>query len=168
MERDGGRFLNSRQKNSRRFLRLLKWLPALVILTGCGDTRPATYLVRGTVEFGDGSPLTVGFVEFIPETTGPSARGKLDSRGQFMLGTFETADGAIAGDYRVVVVQHFTATTAQSGDHDHASEGVSMVVDRRYSMHEATPLSATVKPQENKVRLRVERAVASEPRRKGR
>lgn len=168
LERDGGRFLNSRPRSSRPNVRFILWFSALLILAGCAESRPLTYPVSGTVEFGDLSPLTVGFVEFIPEETGPSARGKLDSRGHFVLGTFETADGAIAGDYRVVIVQHFTGTKPSSGEHDHAAEGASMVVDRRYSMHEVTPLSARVKPQENKVRLRVERAAAPQPRRKRR
>ena len=57
-------------------------------LLGCGDNRPATYPVQGTVKFKDGEPVHVGIVEFRWKSTGEKSRGKLDPLGRFSLTTF--------------------------------------------------------------------------------
>ncbi len=132
----------------------------MLFLAGCGDSRPSTYPVAGTVEFGDGTPVRFGIVEFIPEESGPSARGKIDQQGRFRLGTFTQDDGAIAGRHGIIIVQHFSAGPFPSGeDTDHISHAEdSTVVDFRFSQLDLSPLTATVKEESNQVKLRVERA----------
>ncbi len=78
------------------------------LFTGCSG-RVATYPVSGTVQFDDGEPVRIGFVEFRCPDTGVSARAKLSDSGAFSLGTFGANDGAPAGDYQVIIVQYFNA-----------------------------------------------------------
>jgi hypothetical protein len=147
----------------------------LCTLAGCGDSRPATYPVQGTVKFTDGDPVPVGIVEFRAKTTGEKARGKLDPHGRFSLKTFGDKDGALPGEHQVVVIQHFDPHVWKTGkvpgdavmpegehhEHDHPAE----IVDRRYAAYNTSPLMATVKPQEeNVVVLEVKSAPAHQER----
>jgi hypothetical protein len=90
-------------------------------LGGCSD-RVATYPVSGTIRFDDNEPVRFGVVEFRNQKSRLCARGKLDDTGSFKLETFAKADGAPAGDYRVVIVQYFNAPPARhkhkAGDGD--------------------------------------------------
>ncbi|QEG35213.1 hypothetical protein [Bythopirellula goksoeyrii] len=133
---------------------------SLLLLSGCGDSRPSTFPVVGTVEFADGTPVRFGVIEFIPEKSGPSARGKIDQQGRFVLGTFTNDDGAVAGRHGVVIVQHFSSGAVPPGDHTHESSHTeeSSVVDIRFSQLGLSPLSATIEEENNEVNLRVERA----------
>jgi hypothetical protein len=138
------------------------YLLAFCMIIGCGKARTPTYPVSGTIQFGDGLPVRFGMVEFIPEAEGPSARGKIDATGRFVLGTFEASDGAVAGRHQVIVVQHITSDIAPPADHAHKSdaEEPSAMVDLRYSQLETSPLSATVEEGPNEVRLRVQRSAS--------
>jgi hypothetical protein len=129
------------------------------LLLGCGESRTPTYPVSGIVEFGDLTPVRSGVVEFIPTVPGPSARGKIDSQGHFVLGTFSENDGAIAGRHQVIVVQHVTGGAIPPADHVHDGDHADQLgmVDVRYSQLATTPLTATVEERPKKVRLRVER-----------
>ena len=78
----------------------------VVCAAGCGsgsalDTIP----VRGSVTF-EGKPLTVGEVRYVPtdKKNGRVARGVIQPDGTFELTTLESDDGALAGDYRIVVI----------------------------------------------------------------
>lgn len=135
-------------------------LLALILLAGCGDSRPQTFPVSGTVQFGDGTPVRFGIIEFIPEASGPSARGKIDQLGRFVLGTYTNDDGAVAGRHGVVIVQHFSPGALPPGDDAHQSShsDESSVVDIRFSQLGLSPLAATIKEETNEVKLRVERA----------
>jgi hypothetical protein len=128
----------------------------LLLSAGCGEIRPQTYPVRGTVRFADGTPVAVGMVEFLPSSGRPSARAKISRDGHFVLGTYGNDDGAISGKHQVLVIQHFSGNTPQDADHQH--EGENGVVDLRFSHPETSPLSVTVDERENEVALRVERS----------
>jgi hypothetical protein len=123
-------------------------LLSLVAISGCGGSRPDTYPVTGTVQFANGTPVRTGFVEFLPAAGGPSARGVIGSRGDFRLGTFETADGAPAGEYVVLVTQHVRALTPAEAEklgpahQEHASEQV--VVSVKYASRDSSDLRYTV------------------------
>jgi hypothetical protein len=131
----------------------------LLLSMGCGESRPQTYPVRGTVSFADGMPVAVGTVEFLPSSGGPSARAKIDSGGHFVLGTYAADDGAIPGKHQVLVIQHFSGSMSHSADHQHEGEGG--VVDLRFSQPETSPLSVTVADRDNDVKLRVQRSQIS-------
>jgi hypothetical protein len=137
-------------------------------LCGCGDNRPATYPVQGSVRFKDGGPVPVGIVEFRLKTTGEKARGRLGPHGKFTLKTFSDKEGALPGEHHVVVIQHFDPSVWKSREvpadavlpegehHDHEQL---LVVDRRYAAYGTTTLTATVNPQaQNPIVLTVESA----------
>jgi hypothetical protein len=66
---------------------------------GCGS-KPMG--IKGKVTL-DGAPLSGASVEFVPEDGGHSAVGTTDSDGKFSLTTYKPGDGALRGEYRVVV-----------------------------------------------------------------
>ena len=78
------------------------------ILVGCGgspnDERPDRTPVSGSVSIG-GVPVTGAIVVFSPETegSGRGATGITDDSGNFVLGTFAKDDGAVPGNYVVLV-----------------------------------------------------------------
>ena len=120
---------------------------------GCGSGREATYPVAGTVRFEDGEPVRFGVVEFRSQASRPSARGKLNPAGKFTLGTFAPDDGAPAGNYQAVVVQHFNvpprSLAARMPAEHEAHQGGSHADARvapEYGDYATSPLRATVRP----------------------
>src|SRR5262249_50056903 len=71
---------------------------------GCGGKKPVK--VEGTVTL-DGEPLAGVTVSFRPkgDETGRSANGMTGSDGTFRLTTFMPNDGALPGEYTIVVIQ---------------------------------------------------------------
>jgi hypothetical protein len=67
---------------------------------GCGNQNLSK--VEGLVTL-DGVPLSRATVSFMPVGQGRAASGLTDGNGYFRLTTFRTDDGALAGDYRVIV-----------------------------------------------------------------
>tara|TARA_R110002072_G_scaffold302978_1_gene490648 strand:+ start:68272 stop:68748 length:477 start_codon:yes stop_codon:yes gene_type:complete len=83
----------------------LMYVAALSLVVGCGGggvERPDRTSVSGTVTFA-GVPVTDALVVFSPAGEGRGATGITDSNGNFVMGTFEKADGALPGDYIVLV-----------------------------------------------------------------
>ena len=72
-----------------------------IVLSGCGDGRPARVLVSGRVMI-DGRPVTSGAVRFIP-TGGRPSTGEIDPEGRFSLSTFDPGDGCTLGTHTVIV-----------------------------------------------------------------
>jgi hypothetical protein len=77
---------------------------AVPTVSGCGGGgNPKTYRVQGTIKL-NGQPLPNASVTFVPVGgNGKQAVGTTDDAGSYMLGTYATGDGAVAGDYKVVV-----------------------------------------------------------------
>jgi hypothetical protein len=73
----------------------------LLATAGCGNQGLSK--VEGVVTL-DGAPLPGATVSFMPVGQGRAASGLTDGDGYFRLTTFRTDDGALAGDYRVIVV----------------------------------------------------------------
>lgn len=79
-----------------------------VLSLGCskGDGRVAVHPVEGQLTW-NGQPLPNAFVVLHPkdptDTKLVSARGQTDAEGKFQITTYETADGAAAGEYKVTV-----------------------------------------------------------------
>jgi hypothetical protein len=142
---------------------------ALSILVGCDSGRVPTYPVSGSVRFSDGKPVRFGTVEFDSQEPGPSPHAKLDADGRFSLGTFEPEDGAPAGEYRVIIVQHFDAPSTAPGSRTvvesiaHQSDTHSDArVAPEYADYRTSPLRAQVKSEgENYLEF-----VVTHPRRK--
>ena len=72
-----------------------------VVLAGCGGRRVSP--VQGVVTL-DGEPVAGATVSFLPDGEGGRpATGFTAADGTFRLTTYQTDDGALAGDYRVLV-----------------------------------------------------------------
>src|SRR6187401_3586274 len=80
-----------------------------VALVGCGSKTSPTAYVRGTVLL-DGQPLAKGAIVTLP----PAGRGAhgIISDGQFELGTFGDADGAVIGTHKVSIAANEPAQSA--------------------------------------------------------
>jgi hypothetical protein len=75
-------------------------------LVGCskGPTRPKVVPVSGSIKF-KGAPLPNATVTFLPEGSSPrNPFGTTDASGNFKLTSYDTDDGAVPGDYVVVIV----------------------------------------------------------------
>ncbi len=83
-------------------------LPILILAVCCSscgkpDNRKPTFVVSGKILDGT-KPLANVTVVFHPVSEdGPKPRGKTDADGAFSLTTYDTADGAPAGEYRVTL-----------------------------------------------------------------
>lgn len=78
----------------------------LLFAAGCShQSLDDTIPVAGCVVY-EGEPLTVGEVRYMPldDANGRVARGQLDKYGRFELTTLHYGDGALPGEYRVVVI----------------------------------------------------------------
>ena len=88
--------------NARRFFHL----SLVLLLMGCGKpadpNRPKTIPVTGTVTY-KGQPVEGATVTFFGGTRG--AVGLTDASGGFKMTTFEAADGAIPGTYKVMITK---------------------------------------------------------------
>lgn len=113
-------------------------LPLILMfaLLGC-ETGPVLLPVKGTVKFDDGSSPQgeVCDVRFEPSGNNPKtkmARGEIKADGSFQLMTMEPADGAYAGEYKVVVEIYETYIGRES------------LVHPDFERIATTPLKATV------------------------
>ena len=80
----------------------------LIATTGCGDgvSRIPTYKAQGQVLW-EGKPLANAFVVLHPENPElVPAQASTDASGNFTLTTFDTGDGAPAGDYKLTVAYY--------------------------------------------------------------
>lgn len=88
--------------------------------TGCGGSNPKTIKVVGKVSY-QGKPVTQGTVTFQPTKTAEGApnrpaTGVLSADGTYELSTFEAGDGAIPGEYTVLVVTITGGPTPEEPD----------------------------------------------------
>lgn len=125
-----------------------------VLLTGCGS---GLCPVEGQVLWKDGTPakeLAGSQVIFdLPEKQ-TSSRGTIQADGSFRLTTNKADDGALAGEYKVMIIE---VGRKPRGGPD-ATELAPGIVDSRYADPSTTDLQATVKPGAPKITLTVERA----------
>jgi hypothetical protein len=83
------------------FLGLL--LVALAAGAGCGGGKSKPVKVEGTLTL-DGKPLPGAAISFVPAAMeGRPATGRSEVDGGFRLTTFATDDGALPGEYKVIV-----------------------------------------------------------------
>jgi hypothetical protein len=94
-------------KSSRSCLRLLLLLLPLGALSGCGDGRPSLVPVSGKVTL-NGAPVDGALIGFEPEGIDGFNRPSIattDSSGNFVVGTYDKADGMPTGKYKVSVLK---------------------------------------------------------------
>ena len=125
---------------------LLSFLLINLVLGGCSSGRDSTELTfpaSGTVTY-NGKPLETGTITFYPQTASQPASGIMSSGGKFVLTTSIQGDGAIPGDYKVVV-----RSFRSSGDVGTGKSAEESLVPTKYNDISTTPLSATVGAREN-------------------
>lgn len=91
-------------------------------LAGCGGDRgdrPDTHPVSGVIKF-KGTPVEGANVTFAPvnASDGAAAFGVTGTDGRYELTTFESGDGAVAGDYQVTVKKIDQPAAAQEESDD--------------------------------------------------
>ena len=150
------------------------FLPLLTFATlfttaGCSGgpdapDRPKTETVTGKVTY-NGSPLVGASVTFSPlDPSGNGASGVTDESGAFTLTTFETGDGAVAGDYSVgVLKQEYIPGDPSYSDSNSPNYGktpppeaegkTKNLIPERYSNPDSSGLSARVVEGDNDVTL---------------
>ena len=136
---------------SMRFARPAAVMVILTLLTGCGA---GLHPIEGQVVWKDGTPakeLAGGQVVFENEAAKTSARGVIQPDGTFKVTTTKPDDGALAGEYKIAVLEFRKNAGA---------EGTGLapaLLDTKYADFASSGLTATVKPGPNAVKLTVER-----------
>jgi hypothetical protein len=117
---------------------------SLVALAGCGDNRPKTAAVQGTVTY-KGKPVPRGTIMFAQEGA-TAATGEIGADGTYRLTTFRDGDGAVLGAHKVVI-------TAMQDNSDPNAPGwtptPASIIPTKYSSLGTTDLRAEVKDEEN-------------------
>ncbi len=131
------------------------WLVGIFLFAGCGEVQPKTYPVSGTVAFSDGSIVRTGMVELESADHNVTSSGRIQQDGSFVLGTFATSDGAVAGPHRAIVVQMIVNEGLVRHSVDHGAP-----VDALYGSYNTSPLKVQISPdQTNVIDLVVEKSV---------
>lgn len=75
-------------------------------LLGCSDSvsRAEVFPVSGTVKY-NGAPVADATVTFSSTVSGRGASGQTNAQGEYKLTTFDSDDGAVAGDHLVTIVK---------------------------------------------------------------
>jgi len=102
--------------------------------SGCGGSGslPTLIPVKGKVTY-KGQPLTKGTVRFEPDGYGRMATGDLQADGTFVLTTYQTGDGVVAGQHKVFI----TGT---------GSNPRKELVPQKYTTADGSKLTADVNP----------------------
>lgn len=128
-------------------LRTSPWIAlvavGLVSLAGCGESLPETVEVHGQITY-QGEPLETGMVTFEPVKTDTNppirpAKGFLESDGTYRLSTFRTNDGAMPGEY-VVLVHAFNEVSSV----DALSPAPISIIPEKYNRSDTSSLTATI------------------------
>jgi hypothetical protein len=122
---------------------------AVIALVGCGGGR---YPVAGRVTYEDGSPLPAGTVIGEASVGGKpvSVQGAVRADGSFEWGSDVPGDGALPGEYKVIV-QPRALGDAEMG------EGKVPDVDGKFTKFDSSGLTYTVKPERNTFDITVTR-----------
>jgi hypothetical protein len=139
---------------------------ATAVILGCGDDSglATRYKVSGTVKY-KGQPVPKGTVVFEPTNPpipqGRHANGTIEN-GSYTLTTSSPNDGALPGEYRVIIMSSDLDVAALAKDQGHggmlhqgdeshvkALKASKNPLPEKYAQTDKTPLKATVKAQSN-------------------
>lgn len=109
-------------------------------MAGCGGSsyELETATVSGTVTI-DGQPLSSGYV-YVLASKGRMAKGIIQEDGSFVLGTYDSDDGAQVGTHPVIVVPVPVDEGAPRPDRN------SITLPRKYTNARTSGLRVTVEP----------------------
>ena len=120
----------------------------VLMLSGCNSAnRAQTYEVSGNIQF-DGQPLKSGMVVFMPDK-GQAAKGTIGPNGSFKLGTYGVDDGAVAGQYKVMVIA--ADREAMQGGAAALERPLPTLIPAHYGSTATSGLTFEVKPTEPNV-----------------
>lgn len=139
---------------------------AVFVFAGCGSGSSVTvYPVKGKVTFEDKPLPGGGSIAFIPQGSNATvdAGGEIMPDGTYELSTTNPGDGAMAGEFRVVVTQ--TVFKEPDGGEDGkavTSEATAIVAEADripaiYSDYEKSPLTAKVEAKSNELNFNLKR-----------
>jgi hypothetical protein len=137
-------------------------IAVVTCVVGCGKTRPKTYPVEGQVVFPDKSPLRGGAVEFRSTQLGPDglpfvAQGDIDEEGYFVLRTYGVEDGAVPGEYTVIVAPPPPPVVMPD------NPVPPPLLDRRFSQHDKSGLRFIVQPEQNFFEVIIQKPASPPP-----
>ncbi len=122
----------------------LSFALALLFALGCGkesvDGRPTPVAVSGTV-FYKQQPSAGAKVMFAPQDHQYAAVGQTDKNGRFKLQTFEPADGAVPGKFKIAVTKFEVIDLPNGGIKEN------FFLPGRYRDPATSGLSAVVPPE---------------------
>lgn len=140
-------------------LRWVQFMCALLplLLVGCGKKNEfETAKVSGTVLYKN-EPIKIGSLVFVPTGNGPSAQANIDRNGNFDMGTYETADGAILGQHKVMI--HALTGSGGTGLPEDAVKGdgsLKSIIPERFGDLEKSGLVVDVQPGTNVVNFELD------------
>jgi hypothetical protein len=117
----------------------------LLFAGGCGSQN--LFPVSGKVTHKDGKPVAAGLVIFEPVGKNASARGEIHSDGSFQLGTNTNSDGAMEGEYKVLITP---PPLPEEG------KRLRSPIAAKYQSLESTPLKFTVSRDRNKNKFNID------------
>lgn len=120
---------------------------SLVLLAASGCGSQTFFPVSGKVLHKDGKPVTAGLVIFEPVSQKISARGEIQPNGSFQLGTHTNNDGAMEGEYKVLIAP---PPLPEEG------KRLRSPIPAKYQSLESTPLKFTVTRDGSKNRFDIQ------------
>lgn len=120
----------------------------MVSMAGCGG--PFDSSAKGIVTL-DGATLPSGWVTFYPTAGGPSASGRIDDSGSYVMQTGNSM-GLPSGEYQVTVIANEPPKELRSKDGGPPPAG-KQITPAWYGTKDKSGLSVTVKPGRNTLDL---------------
>jgi len=123
-----------------------------LLLAGCGAAedkwtanRKATYPVKGVV-LQEGTPVAGATVMFRSGSEKVAASGVTDDEGEFELTTYESNDGAVAGQHQVIVQKYDPRSMPENVNLDEVDEvpEPEMLTPKQYADFETSDLTVEV------------------------
>jgi hypothetical protein len=138
----------------------------VVLLAGCSPSgQVKVYPVKGRVTY-QGKPMVGGgAITFVPKSdqAGKAPGGTIKPDGTYELGTYTESDGAMAGEFRVIIFQQIAQEreAAPDGSAPTATASLSVApadqIPKVYSSDRDSPLAAKVEPKSNEIDFELKR-----------
>lgn len=173
-----GNDLFERQQKLSKIQLSTAGLVSLLLITafGCGSDKVSVYPVSGTITL-DGEPMKGGgSIAFVPtgKDAGKAPGGEIDEEGNYVLNTYASRDGSMAGSFRVVISQVIAEEPEATPDGSpppvqKAALSPKYFIPAIYSDVKNTPLKATVETSENEINFDLKRSAgeAAQPQQRG-
>lgn len=131
-------------------------------LLGCLGCGSGTHPLSGTITFTDGEPareLAGGVVEIESVDAEPkvNGRGVIKEDGSFVVHTYQSGDGAVAGKHRVLIMPPLHSNVVSDMPGSSGPQRLPLIIDPRYSSYETSGLEIEVPAAANSVSLQIER-----------